>query len=82
MDGIWTLTWFEGYDIYDLLVGQNPWQETARAFEDMEAGSETAMRDYKRVDISMTCGVGEAVGQIGCVAENGLKMVENGRTDL
>lgn len=39
----------------------------------MEAGSETAMRDYKRVDISMTCGVGEAVGQIGCVAENGRK---------
>ncbi|CAE7303968.1 unnamed protein product [Symbiodinium necroappetens] len=34
-----------------LLATQIIWtEETARAFEDMEAGSETAMRDYKRVN--------------------------------
>ncbi|CAL1167896.1 unnamed protein product [Cladocopium goreaui] len=45
-------TWLDDYCAQlSLLATQIIWtEETARAFEDMEAGSETAMRDYKRVN--------------------------------
>ncbi|CAE7620071.1 DNAH9, partial [Symbiodinium natans] len=45
-------TWLDEFCAQlSLLATQIIWtEETARAFEDMEAGSETAMRDYKRVN--------------------------------
>lgn len=45
-------TWLDDYCAQlSLLATQVIWtEETTRAFEDMEAGSETAMRDYKRVN--------------------------------
>ncbi|CAE8644925.1 unnamed protein product [Polarella glacialis] len=45
-------TWLDDYCAQlSLLASQIIWtEETSRAFEDMEAGSETAMRDYKRVN--------------------------------
>ncbi|CAJ1396873.1 unnamed protein product [Effrenium voratum] len=45
-------TWLDDYCAQlSLLATQVIWtEETTRAFEDMEAGSETAMKDYKRVN--------------------------------
>ena len=43
--------WLRGFAVQlALVVTQIVWtEETSRAFDDMEGGSETAMKDYKRV---------------------------------